>query len=250
MPLPLETMHKRFLQQAEWTAQLRKQLFERASFSNVSRILEVGSGTGAVLSNLPTESGKTFHAVDIHLPSLNYSHNQNAAVEHTSSDAHFLPFASQSFDIVFCHFVLLWLKDPQAALLEMRRVTQPGGSVIAFAEPDYGGRIDHPPELKPLGTWQAEALKAQGADIDMGRKIVGLFQNAGLRDPESGVLGAQWTESNADNSELEWQILRGDLEGRISSEQLDIFSREESLARDSGNRVLYVPTFFAWGKVA
>ena len=248
MTLPLETMHKRYLQQADWTADLRKDLFEHANFNEAKRVLEVGSGTGAVIGTLPIAKGRISHGLDIHFLSLKYSHKQNSDAEHTGGDAHSLPYADNSFDFVFCHFVLLWLDDPLTALSEMSRVTRSDGFVISFAEPDYGGRIDHPPELKPLGKWQADALEAQGADSEMGRKVLGLFQQSGLKEVQSGVLGAQWSEANADDSEREWQILKTDLEGRISAEQLEIFAREEKRATKSGNRVLYVPTFFALGR--
>lgn len=242
-------MHRRYLQQAQWTAELRRHLFERTAFSSAKRVLEVGSGTGAVLGQLAAPEGQKIHGLDSHIPSLRFARQQNISAELAGGDAHSLPYADKSFDLVYCHFVLLWLTDPLAALKEMKRVAKPGSALLAFAEPDYGGRIDHPPELKPLGKWQAEALSAQGADPEMGRKLVGLFHDAGLLEVESGVLGAQWASPKADNVELEWQLLRADLEGRISSEQLTLLEENAQIARQSGEGVLYVPTFYAWGRV-
>ena len=37
------------------------------------------------------------------------------------------PFTNASFDLTFCHYLLLWLKDPLSAIKEMKRVTRPGG---------------------------------------------------------------------------------------------------------------------------
>ena len=70
MALPLRKMHQRFLQQAEWTAELRNHLFERNAYRGSKRVLEVGSGTGVVLSQIAREEGQTLHGLDIHIPSL------------------------------------------------------------------------------------------------------------------------------------------------------------------------------------
>ena len=66
----------------------------------------------------------------------------------------------RSFDIVYCHFLLLWVNDPLQVVREMARV---GQSVLALAEPDYSQRVDEPAALKPLGEWQTEALTKAGS---------------------------------------------------------------------------------------
>jgi SAM-dependent methyltransferase len=156
-----------------------------------------------------------------------------------------------SFDVVFCHYVLLWLNDPAGALREMQRVAAPNGAILALAEPDYGGRIDYPEELNRLGIWQSQALHSQGADPKIGRRLAGLFRQAGLVEVESGVLGAQWGQSltERDNG-MEWQVLRNDLAETIPQEELDALERIDRQANQAGERVLYVPTFYAWGRVS
>jgi len=67
------------------------------------------------------------------------------------------------------------------------RVTQPGGAILVCAEPDYGGRLDYP-DL-PIGRWQAEALRREGADPLLGRKLRALFR-AGRVDV--GVIPGLW----------------------------------------------------------
>ena len=116
--------------------------------------------------------------------------------------------------MAFCHFLLLWVQSPQDILKEMKRVVQPGGAVLALAEPDYTGRIDYPPELEPLGRWQAESLRKQGADPDAGRKLRHWFVSAGITPIESGIMAGGWSNSPSPRNALSnglslnqiWQI--------------------------------------------
>jgi SAM-dependent methyltransferase len=52
-----------------------------------------------------------------------------------TGDAHHLPFADASFDLVTCQTVLIHLADPAAALAEWRRVLRPGARLVV-AEPN------------------------------------------------------------------------------------------------------------------
>ncbi|MBN2502647.1 MAG: hypothetical protein JXB38_17840, partial [Anaerolineales bacterium] len=118
------------------------------------------------------------------------------------------------------------------------------------AEPDYGGRIDHPAELAQLGTWQIEALRAQGADPLTGRKLQTLFQESGLTDIEVGVLGGLWdAEHNNIDIELEQKILGFDLgKFEIAAAELNALLEKDAEAWKAGKRTLFIPTFYALGR--
>lgn len=165
-------------------------------------------------------------------------------------DAHKLPYANASFDIVFTHFVLLWLADPTRALAEMRRVTRRGGAVLALAEPDYGQREDQPAALAELGRMQTAALRAQGADPEKGGKLGNIFTAAGFTHVESGQLEAS---EHPDKGETDWrleaEVLRADLAGRVEAEKLGRLLAEDERAWQAGTRVLHVPAYYAWARV-
>jgi SAM-dependent methyltransferase len=55
--------------------------------------------------------------------------------EYRQGEAERLPFPDDSFDLTTCQTVLIHLRDPAAAIAEMRRVTRPGG-LVAVAEPN------------------------------------------------------------------------------------------------------------------
>jgi ubiquinone/menaquinone biosynthesis C-methylase UbiE len=158
--------HKRFVQQAAWTSEIRLYLFERAGMQAAKRVLEVGCGTGAILSGLATQA--VMHGLDKDQARLSEARRHAPKANLACADALALPYASGIFDITFCHFLLLWVGDPFLALREMKRVTRPGGSILALAEPDYGARVDKPDELAVLGRWQTESLRRQGADPFIG----------------------------------------------------------------------------------
>ena len=248
MTLPPLAWHNRFRQQARWTQELREYLFERISLSPGDRLLEVGCGTGAVLSALPTEPTSTIHGLDIEARFLALASRNIPQAHLCQGDAHQLPYPSGAFALTLCHFVLLWLDKPEAALAEMVRVTAPGGAVLALAEPDYGGRIDYPEALAPLGAQQAQSLQEQGADPFIGRRLATLLNKAGLDAVESGVLGGQWS-SPPSQAELamEWEILRSDLGNRVSEADFTDYQAADQEAWSRGERILYVPTFYAWG---
>ncbi len=145
----------------------------------------------------------------------------------------------------------MWVSNPIAVLFEMKRVVRPGGWVVAFAEPDYGGRIDEPEELEKISAIQELSLKQQGAETRMGRKLSGLFHQNGFVDIECGVMGAQWNQSSirsSEESDQEWQVMKSDLNRFNSIHNFEEFRLMDLAARQSGSRILFVPTFYAMGR--
>lgn len=246
--------HNRFSQQSTWTRELRDYLFSRAGLDTSKRLLDVGCGTGAVKVDFKPETSFAFHGLDINYKFLNITRLNLPFAYLTQGDGHALPFASKIFDIVFCHYLLLWVSDPFKVISEMVRITRKGGSVLALAEPDYGGRIDFPHQLEHLGYLQTQALKYQGADVNMGRKLGKIFSKVGMEKIEIGILGGQWRKPlSQEDINLEWAVLRSDLihfqEHNLSEEALSVLQKIDSTAWENRERILFVPTFYAWGRV-
>jgi SAM-dependent methyltransferase len=239
--------HRRYIQQAKWTRDLRVYLFSQARLSKASRALEVGCGTGAVLSELPNLPG--LHGLDIDRAALTQCQSHVPTVSLTQGNALQLPYISRSFDIVYCHFLLLWVSDPLQAVLEMKRVAKTGAHILAFAEPDYTARIDKPSELVPLGQWQAEALRRQGADPSLGARLADLFFRAGIKLIETGPIQNAEGDASSDDWETEWAVIETDLAGFIPQEDIHHMKELDQQARARGARELHVPTYFAWGRV-
>jgi ubiquinone/menaquinone biosynthesis C-methylase UbiE len=254
MPTPPSSFwHARFVQQAQWTQSLRYHMYERANLARARRVLEVGCGTGAVLTELLMQSHGDILGLDISSDHLDFAAHNLPGIPLTCGDAHSLPYRSMVFDVTLCHFLLLWVIDPVAVVREMARVTQPGGVVLALAEPDYGGRIDYPAELGVLGDWQQTSLRQQGADPLIGRKLRAVFRQAGLSDVEAGCLGGQWSGMpSPEDWEMEWRVLEEDIkkvQNPTGTSEVIRLQKLDELAWEHGERVLFVPTFYAWGRV-
>ncbi|MBX3046177.1 MAG: methyltransferase domain-containing protein [Anaerolineales bacterium] len=237
--------HQRYSQQAAWTAPARRHLLAAAGLHNARRVLEVGCGTGAILSTLSMPAGGQLAGLDIDRDALALARQHAPAAELTAGDAHALPYPDASFDIAFCHFVLLWVAQPAQALAEMRRVVRRGGAVLALAEPDYSQRTDAPNELAPLGRAQSEALRARGADPTVGGRLPALFAAAGLQLVDSGLL-----QTSSPAAEGEAATLRADLSGHMPAQELERWLVLDAAAWAAGTRQLHVPTFYAFGRVS
>jgi len=103
-------------------------------------------------------------------------------------DAATLPFADASFDLVYCRFLLEYLREPGLAVREMARVCRPGGRVLLQ---DLDGQLLwHYPEdaelerqvLATLGV-----LAGTGFDPFAGRKLWHHCFRAGLGQLSSSV---------------------------------------------------------------
>ena len=99
------------------------------------RILDVGTGTGALLESLHLRyPDAALTGVDLALNMcLRAQHKLGGICQVVSGDAEALPFRTGVFDLVASASVLQWVRDLSAALHEMRRVVRPGGYIsVAF----------------------------------------------------------------------------------------------------------------------
>ncbi len=242
--------HNRYLQQALWTAQLRRYLYSKVQIKVLNRILDVGCGTGAILADSGLADNPVRYGLDINEQSLNLAYHISDKHKFCVGDGLCLPYINACFDLTYCHFYLLWVKDPGLALQEMKRVTRKGGFIIAMAEPDYEGRIDFPEKYRWIGQLQKKALEDQGANPGIGRHLSRMFALAGIKDIETGIMGGQWVHPNSSDSiKNEWAVLRQDLNGLVPETILHQFEEMDVLSWNHRERTIFVPTFYAMGQV-
>ncbi|MFH2040458.1 MAG: class I SAM-dependent methyltransferase [Chloroflexota bacterium] len=242
--------HIRFTQQASWTSPLRNYLYQKADLENASLILEVGCGTGAILSELPMLTNACIHGVDLDYTRLQEANTHVPSASFINGNALALPFPARFFEICFCHFLLLWVGDPVQVLREMGRVTRTGGNILVMAEPDYSQRMDTPQEMARLGELQNKSLRIQGADPIIGSRLTSLFSQAGINLMEKGTLQRSAPEAlKAEDWELEWRVLESDLAVLLPESEIASLKQIDLESRLKGQRTLYIPTHYAWGQI-
>ena len=90
-------------------------------------VLEIGCGTGLILDRIESLS-KSAVGVDLSVGMLQGAMERGLNV--VQADATALPFASESFDVVYSFKVLAHIEDISLALSEAARVTRPGGHML------------------------------------------------------------------------------------------------------------------------
>ena len=88
------------------------------------RVLEVGCGTGLILERLAKYADEAV-GIDLSPGMLDKARERGLTVEEASATD--LPFDDESFDVVCSFKVLAHVPDIEKALVEIARVTRPGG---------------------------------------------------------------------------------------------------------------------------
>lgn len=125
-----------------WAAAVRDHLGARPL-----RVLELACGTGEV-TNVLLSLGHEVTAIDFSeamLAVARQKHAGNARVRFFLADAENTMEPDDAYDAVVCRHLVWTLTDPQAALVDWRRVLKPGGRLLVFdgdwAKPTPLGRI-------------------------------------------------------------------------------------------------------------
>lgn len=170
---------------------LAEQMADLAGVRAGQRALDVGSGPGALTAELVRRLGPDHvAAVEPSTPFVAAIRSRFPGVEIHQASAESLPFAAGSFDAALAQLVVHFMTDPVAGLVEMKRVTRPGGVVAACV-------WDHGSGRGPLSVfWKAAreldpdvADESQGAGARKGH-LTELFVKAGLRKVEETAIAA------------------------------------------------------------
>ena len=97
-----------------------------ASIARGTRVLEIGSGTGALLHAL-RERGAAAEGVELRQDLIDEAHRFYGALPIRRVEGTTLPFADASFDVAISFDVFEHIPDSDAHLAEVRRVLPPGG---------------------------------------------------------------------------------------------------------------------------
>ena len=161
---------------------------ERLKASNPNlKILDVGCGSGSITASfarLFPSSHVTGLDVNAHiLPRARAVAGSLTNVTFVEGAAHELPFPAGSFDVAFCHQVLVWTPNQWEILREMLRVVSPGG-VVAAREGDYATEVvwpEIPVLVDKYPRMVKGAMDAGGGSSTAGRRLVEWAMRAGVK---------------------------------------------------------------------
>jgi len=174
------TSYERFM--GRWSRRVAPGLVAFAGITDGDRVLDVGSGTGAlaaaVLGAAPTTRVVGLDVATRYLDKARAGLGGERA-SFQEGDAQDLAFADDAFDKALSLLAFNFIPDPERAFDEMVRVTRPGG-VIAAAVWDYGHG------MRMLRVFWDEAVGLDPASEPRDERHMPLCR--------SGELGKLWTE--------------------------------------------------------
>jgi SAM-dependent methyltransferase len=144
------------------------------------RVLDCGAGPGTITLGL-AETVAPGEVIGIDISPVQVERARTLVAERDVQnvrfevgDIHTLPFDDGTFDVAWANAVLMHLREPVAALREMRRVVRPGG-IVAVRD---GGAIFREP-VTPL-VERFRELQSRVAQATLGRSMPGLMQHKAL----------------------------------------------------------------------
>jgi SAM-dependent methyltransferase len=235
------------------------QLFlTKAGVGNCESILDVACGTGEMTCWMAQQTKGKVVAVDISEQQLEIGRRNAEAlgvknIEFRQLSAFDLDKSSESFDFIYCRFLLVHIQRPQDVIQAMYgRLSQNG--IIACEEATVSVSFCYPnsPAFdKWLQLWAA-LRKANGADLDLGLKLPKMFKNVGLVGIEAQLV--QPVLSTVDEKRLLKLNVKEATKAAVDAgfgtkeAMLQLADDLEVLAKDENCFIGYVRNTQVWGR--
>ncbi len=174
--------------------------------------LDVGCGPGALTATLAGLLGPgNVTAADPSEPFVEACRRRAPGAEVVVASAEALPFPDGGFDVALSQLVVNFMRDPEAGVREMARVTRRGG-VVASCVWDYAGEMTL---LRAFWDAAHEVEPERAAAVDEGRvmrfgrdgELADLWQSVGLEDVRAEPLTV--SASYTSFEDLWWPLPHG-----------------------------------------
>ena len=162
-----------------------------------ARVLDLGSGLGQFTGLMAEAVGAGAHVLGIERDPRQIKAARDLAktsgatnVEFREGDAMALPLKGSewgAFDVAHARFLLEHTPHPELVVDQIARAVRPGGRVI-LCDDDHGDfrPWPEPPGFSSLWAAYVAGFRANGCDPFVGRRLVSLLSDAGLRPVRNG----------------------------------------------------------------
>jgi SAM-dependent methyltransferase len=185
-----------------WNEDFLRMIATHWRVQEIGQVLDVGCGVGhwgrALARVLPDKAQVTGVDRDRLWPSQAAAKARATGLAHrfrfAAGTAEKLPFKNGIFDLVTCQTVLMHVRDPKAAVIEMARVTRPGGLIVAAEAINLAGPFvadavalgDDAEAVASIVEFQLICQRGKGS-LGEGTEVIvaalpAMFSDCGLRD--------------------------------------------------------------------
>ena len=163
-------------------------LLTDAGLRSGDRCLDLGCGGGHVALDMArivgpagSVTGTDFDPRIVELARQDAQHAGVGNLEYHVADAR--AFDGGPFDLIYARFLLSHLGEPEKVLAHVRQLARPGGRIV-LEDIDMSGSYCHPhdPAHTRYAELYIEAVRRNGGDADLGRRLPLIARAAGLRD--------------------------------------------------------------------
>ena len=151
--------------------------------------VDLGCGPAGILDLLSARTRPDGHVTGVdadagHAAAARAFARENALanVQVIHADARRTGLPGAAFDLVHTRMVLVNISRPAEVVAEMARLARPGGWVAALEADAHGVCYPPHPDLDRLTELLIAAVRHDGADPQLGRRLPHLFRDAGLAD--------------------------------------------------------------------
>jgi len=255
---------RRLERQGAFFRDLTADVLRRAGLAPGMHVLDVGCGVGDVSLLAATLVGPTGSVlgIDRSAESLDIARRRAAAAAQAPVRFQAVELDTFSpdgeFDAVIGRFILMYQRDPAAALRRLYRHLRRGG-IVAFQEMamPLARSVPDGTRFRQCTDWIMTAFTRAGGEIDMGGKLFATFVAAGLPKPQ--MIAACRVEGGPHSQAYEYltDVLRSLLPaiertGIATAEDVDIDGMAERLRQEAVAHnacIMLPPLVGAWARL-
>ena len=167
-----------------------RELLLRAGIRPGMRVVDLGCGTGMTTQLLAELVGSAGEVVGVDYSAAQVQQARALLPKHLNNVRFIQASATdtglrrETFDLVYCRFLLIHLTDPEAALREMRELLKPEG-IFVCEDGDLSSASSEPPsKLQEFSNLFGALGPKWGVDYTLGRRLFQMVQAANFSQVE------------------------------------------------------------------